>query len=52
MEIEFGKVGDLNGQPTSRRMRDSHAVGFLQASLLGEEWRFEFARVGTDVLPP
>ena len=45
MEIEFGEIEDFHGQTTSRRVRSSQTVGFLPDALLGNVWRFEFARV-------
>ena len=44
-EIKFGKFEDLDRHFASRRMGCAQLFGFLPDSFLGDEWRFEFARV-------
>src|SRR6185503_13617668 len=44
-EIEFGEVEDLHGERTAGRMRGAEVVGLLPDSLLGNEGRFEMARI-------
>jgi hypothetical protein len=43
--IKFGEFQDLDRHCASRRIGCAQLLGFPPGSFLGDEWRFEFARV-------
>src|SRR6266487_3190264 len=45
-KVEFGQIQNLHWQRAPGGMRGAQAVGLLPDSLLGNEGRLEFARVG------